>query len=276
MDPFSVRQRLRQELGERSVSTRLISRVISVIRKNEMKPESHNPYDYMGEHIYNDTPIEMILYDLGVEYNIDARNCHQINLDILKDELVNTLEWFYVYDVIEKYLEYVNPRVKEQIKNEFDKILAEERSQYRIVEYKVVPNFNDIELGEINNVKGTPFESVNKHIQKAISSFSDRQRPDYANCIKDSISAVEAMCCHITSNDNATLGKALSELEKAGIKIHSALVTGFKSLYGYSSDQGGIRHGNVEFEEPKYEDARYMLVTCTAFINYLYEKYKQT
>lgn len=275
MECFSVRCNLKKELDVDSISDRLIAKIISVIRKNEIEPESHNPYDYMADYIYKETPIEKILYDLGVEYNMKASNCHQINLDILKDEL-KTLDWFYIYDIIEKYLEYANPRRKEQIKNEFDRILAEEKTQYRIVDYRIVPNLNDLESEEINNAKAIPFESVNKHIQKAISSFSDRHRPDYANSIKDAISAVEAMCCHITSNDSATLGKALSCLEQSGIYIHPALIKGFNLLYGYSSDEGGIRHGNVEFNEPRYEDARYMLVTCTAFINYLYKKYMQS
>lgn len=44
----------------------------------------------------------------------------------------------------------------------------------------------------------------------------------------------------------------------------------FSSLYGYTSDDAGIRHAltdndrNVDFHE-----AKFMLVTCSSFINFL-------
>ena len=47
----------------------------------------------------------------------------------------------------------------------------------------------------------------------------------------------------------------------------------FDKLYGYTSDQSGIRHGGIDFVNAPEEDARYMLVSCSAFVNYLKEKY---
>lgn len=82
------------------------------------------------------------------------------------------------------------------------------------------------------------------------------------------------MCCIITglSGGNATLGKAIKQLKNKGIHIHSALETAFSSLYGYTSDENGIRHGGIDFTNAPSEDAKYMLVICSAFINYLIEK----
>ena len=61
-------------------------------------------------------------------------------------------------------------------------------------------------------------------------------------------------------------------IEKEGrIELHSALKKGFKSIYGYTSDSDGIRHGMGLTEETNldYEDAKFMLISCSSFINYL-------
>ncbi len=131
------------------------------------------------------------------------------------------------------------------------------------------------ELEEIQTAVHSPFDSVDTHIQKALTLYSDRKQPDYENSIKESISAVEAMCCIITglTGGQATLGAALKKLEDNGVEIHGAMRSAFSQLYGYTCDQGGIRHGGIDFTNAPEEDARYMLVTCSAFVNYLKDKY---
>ena len=68
-------------------------------------------------------------------------------------------------------------------------------------------------------------------------------------------------------------GNTLKKLKENGINIHPAMESAFKQLYGYTSDSGGIRHGSIEFVNVASEDAKYMLVSCSAFVNYLMEKW---
>jgi hypothetical protein len=57
------------------------------------------------------------------------------------------------------------------------------------------------------------------------------------------------------------------------LRVHKALKQGFNNLYGYTSDEKGIRHhGSEEDGSVSTEDARYFLVACSAFINYLVVK----
>ena len=70
----------------------------------------------------------------------------------------------------------------------------------------------------------------------------------------------------------STLGNTLKKLETKGVVIHTAMKEGFKKLYGYTSDADGIRHGGIDFTKASEEDARYMMVSCSAFINYLIQK----
>ncbi len=158
---------------------------------------------------------------------------------------------------------------------EFNRILKEEASAYRIIDNLVVPVTSEEELATIEEVLNLPYDSVRIHIAKGLSLYANRKNPDYENSIKESISAVEAMCCVITETTGAqaTLGTAIKQLKNKGVHIHNAMEKAFLSLYGYTSDETGIRHGGIEFNNAPAEDAKYMLITCSAFINYLIEKW---
>lgn len=100
--------------------------------------------------------------------------------------------------------------------------------------------------------------------------MTDRDVPDYENSIKESISSVEAMVKIITGDQKAVLTKALDKIESKGIPIHPQMKEGFKKLYNYTSDQSGIRHSSKEGGvSSTYEEAKFMVVACTAFNNYL-------
>ena len=62
-------------------------------------------------------------------------------------------------------------------------------------------------------------------------------------------------------------------MEKHGVHIHEAMKSAFEKLYGYTSDENGIRHGGIDFKGASSDDARYMLISCSAFINYLTAQY---
>ncbi len=64
---------------------------------------------------------------------------------------------------------------------------------------------------------------------------------------------------------------ALNALEgKYNKKMHGAFKSGVLNLYGYTSDKGGIRHGMIDIPDLSINEARYFLVICSSFINYLY------
>lgn len=186
-------------------------------------------------------------------------------------------EWYIIYDFIEKYLRISDDKTKEEMTLEFNKILEDEVAAYRILDFKVVPIVSKSALETIKEAKNTEFDTVNTHISKALSLYSDRNKPDYENSIKESISAVESMCSIITgiTGANATLGKTIKKLKDNGLHIHQAMESAFSSLYGYTSDESGIRHGSMEFSNAPSEDAKYMLISCSAFINYLIEKWSK-
>lgn len=153
---------------------------------------------------------------------------------------------------------------------EFIRIL-EEVAPYRVLDGMIVPIVSEEELKSLGRVKNYNYDLVSIHIQKTLALYSDWQKPDYENSVKELISAVEAMCNIITGMDgaNTTLGNAIKKLKEAGIYIYPAMENAFRQLYGFTSDSGGIRYGAIEFASVPSEDVKYMLISCSAFVSYL-------
>jgi hypothetical protein len=107
------------------------------------------------------------------------------------------------------------------------------------------------------------------HSNSALDLMSDRESPDYRNSIKESISAVESMCTLVGGTKKAELTQALTAMKKKGIDLHPALQQAFVKLYAYASDADGIRHALLEEPDLYFEDAKFMLVACSTFINYI-------
>ncbi len=114
---------------------------------------------------------------------------------------------------------------------------------------------------------GGQFKPVVSHLETALARLADRLSPDYRNSIKESISAVEAACKIVADDPKASLGQALKK-----IGIHPALEKGFSAIYGYTSDADGIRHALFEESTVDADDAKFFLVSCSAFVNYLIAK----
>jgi hypothetical protein len=55
-------------------------------------------------------------------------------------------------------------------------------------------------------------------------------------------------------------------------ELHGALKSAFNKLYGYTSDEDGIRHAILEEKEVGFDEAKYMIVACSAFVNFLISK----
>ena len=201
---------------------------------------------------------------------IDSKSGYGPNILTAIREYFFEAKWYDVYN----FLEYIilsegNTKLIEVV----NKILERELSGYRLIEGYFVPITDDIEIESIQKaIAECPFSGVHEHLKTSLEHLSRRENPDYRNSIKESISAVESIVREITQNPKATLGDALSTLEKKG-QLHSALKKAFSAFYGYTSDEGGIRHAMLEKPDITISDAKFFLVTCSSFINYLKSKY---
>ena len=186
-------------------------------------------------------------------------------------------EWFEIYDFVEFLPNNYLPERLDNINEGFEQFcnhtLEKELSGFRFVNGILVQISNDEEIKSINEslLNTDKLTTVNSHLIRSLELFSDRKSPDYRNSIKESISSVEAYCTILTGDSKATLGQTLKKLQNS-INIHPALQKAFSHLYGYTSEADGIRHALLEDHNLQQEDAKFMLVSCSAFINYLIEK----
>lgn len=154
-------------------------------------------------------------------------------------------------------------------------VLEECSAGYRFIGKEITPISDKNELKEITDAlaatQGMTQQGVHIQLSKAQAKLADRLNPDYEGSMKDSISAVEALAAIITAQKKPLLSDALDKINEK-IEIHPALKKALDSLYGYTSDEEGVRHGMIKGSKCDLEDAKFMLSTCAAFINYLISK----
>jgi hypothetical protein len=183
-------------------------------------------------------------------------------------------EWNEVYDFIEFVaVNYGDKNASVRFQTFCNQVLLSELSAYRFIGGILTRVTSEEEIAEVEDALATPLSTVNYHIKTALELISNRKNPDYRNSIKESISAVESICKLIAKKDKATLNSALDSI-KGKTDLHPALTKAFSNLYGYTSDSDGIRHALKLDDDPNlsFEDAKFFLVACSAFINFLIAK----
>lgn len=235
---------------------------------------------------------DFIRFILGSVYSepVDARLIYEDDpvINMIDDTIFNG-EYDEVITLVEAIIQYWDSYLKKNRGyNYYDKYYEKYKGEsiyevanrcfereyigYRFIDDKVSPISDTYEVDTIQKALESKHTPVYAHISKANTLLADRENPDYENSIKESISAVEAMCEIITGlkGKEATLGNMLKKLEESGVEIHKGLKSAFNILYGYTSDANGIRHaGDIGGSASTFAEAKFMLVSCCAFINYL-------
>lgn len=109
------------------------------------------------------------------------------------------------------------------------------------------------------------------HLRKAADCISQGDSP---GAVRESIHAVESTARSFAPNAT-TLEPALRSLEKAG-GLHPALKRAFSNLYGFTSDEQGIRHALIDNPQANVgqDEAVFMLGACASFSSYLARKHR--
>jgi len=203
----------------------------------------------------------------------------------------NSLSWYQIYDILEFIVRnhvsmtrerhgygkgYTDHKVdKNKLIDWCNFILERELSGYRHISGVLSPISDKLEVAEIegaiNMAEKEGFYGAREHIRTAIDLLGKKPQPDFRNAIKEAISAVESVSKQIGGSNSKGLEAALSELCKH-TEIHGALRSGFSKLYGYSSDEDGIRHAILDQPNVGFAEAKYMIVSCSAFVNFLLTK----
>lgn len=154
-----------------------------------------------------------------------------------------------------------------------DNELITSRAAYRVFDHDTIaPIGSEAEAETLRqafiDLTAVEFGGARAHLRNAASELT---AGNYANSVRESIHAVESVARII--EPSAALSKALTKLEQSA-KIHGALKTGFGSIYGYTSDEKGIRHPLLDGSAAAVDeaDALFMIGACASFVTYLINK----
>jgi AbiJ N-terminal domain 4 len=216
--------------------------------------------------------IEVIISD-------QSRLCYTILRVFVEEKLAffQKAPWYEVLNIVQfLHDECLSGQRSSQqnFEGQINEVLEREKSAYRFIAGILAPLTNEIEMQELEQAarRKDRFAPVAEHVRTALELYSKKPQPDYRNGIKESISAVESAAKIITGLPNATLDEAIKLIDKRH-SLHGSFKNGTLKLYGYTSNEGGIRHSLTEATNIDEADARYMLVSCSAFANYLISRY---
>ena len=257
MEFFSTRNKILSinPNGLRSTSIQLRERIWNVFYKEE--------YDYYDtlEYTSYTTGIEDMMLEMGIKYEFPAnkiyknQNAEKLHKHVVQCEGM----WYRIYDFIEKYLRVTDSEKTQRLTIEFNRILEEEVAPYRILNGLVVPIIGKSELNSIGETIDLEYESVSKHMTKALELYSDRKKPDYENSVKESISSVESMCSIITglSGGAATLGKDHSE------KLYERLKAYAENVFLMTGNNSKKEHKKILEQMHQVDKAESLILIAT-------------
>lgn len=211
----------------------------------------------------------------------NGRSYHIVATNFIEDA---KKPWYEKLDLIEVTIQYLRDydryAYSRHVADDFVRLLNSKFERlhfaYRIINDDIVEIDSNEEIEAIEEALSNSSSTIRMHLSRALDLYAQRPEGDYRNSIKESISAVEVYCREKTGEN--TLGKALNKLEQGGLVIPSVLKQAFDKLYAYTNQpDSGIRHAlmdNSGAYTPKAEEALFMLVSCSAFINYLVKKEK--
>ena len=227
------------------------------------KTTGYSPHCYFK--IENERFIERVLGSYKKQPRDTISTDHGQVLSNFRNSILDS-EFNQVLDLIEIMVNdrYITEDFAKRMNNSFEQCAAAYRLDTSQRPYCFVPRASK-EQGEatqeaIETIRESNLDAAAAHLRQATEHINARQ---YADSIADSIHAVEAVARAIDPKASKTLGPALK--------------AAFKNLYGYTSNEQGIRHALLDQDSPGVglDEAMFMFGACASFAAYLAEKHRQ-
>lgn len=260
---------LPQQLKAREISSELRATMwYFIFNKLEWHKNTRSKiYHFIG------TPWSTILQDyyvLHLHKNADEFSSKVADLYPFIKSIITQSKYGMFFGFLQFVIRHNN--CSDHLAESVNDILIKTRAAYRVVDKTIVPIGSDEELHAVisafTDVQMQPFHGARTHLRLSAEGVSEGR---FAVSVRDSIHAVEATARVITGKNK--LSDALTELEKSA-KMHGSMKAGFDRLYGWTSDEKGIRHpllneGDANVSEA---DALFMLGACASFVSLLIAK----
>ena len=148
--------------------------------------------------------------------------------------------------------------------------LISSRAAWRVAEGLIDPVSSEFESQAVVNAIETVATSgpagAKTHLGNSARLLA---KGDWAGSVRESVHAIESTARSIEGSES--LKEALRRLQQRGTIMHPALAKGFEVLFGYASDEEGVRHSLIESgAAPVTEaEAQFMFGASASFCQYL-------
>ena len=121
----------------------------------------------------------------------------------------------------------------------------------------------------LEDVRAAGLQGAESHLRESGRLINEG---DWGGSVRESIHAVESVARRITPKAR-TLDPALDKMGR----LHPALREAFSKLYGYTSDEKGVRHARLDEAASlvQQDEAVFMLGACASFVSYMLRKHRQ-
>jgi hypothetical protein len=237
------------------------------------RPEQWQLYQYMMVALYRELrrPAHEVPHNSADAKTIIAR--HVLNPSISWTDFYKFVEFIPVLATMLAASETQKTTAFEKMRTAINDVLEQEGSPYRMAVNELAPITSEEELLEVRRAVAatTPFQLAAGHISASLAHLANRPNPNYHDCAKQAFSAVESTLW-IAIEDKPKIPQAVRRFEEKYGMIHGALSQIIEKLHGYASDEEGVRHGATEATTVGEAEARLMLVSCSAMMNFLIRK----
>jgi hypothetical protein len=247
--------------------------------------------DYIGGWATVARELQRIGRIAPVQYNGSSVSSNE-KIQHYVEQLVLDLPWDKALDFCERLYSYLAKEVTawnddqaELIhpKSDVQKFIAE-NLQLLFVEEELAFEFSDgvvrrqgrrhtVDLASrAQTVLGdSRLNGARKHYEKAMNFFRSPTKPDYENCVKEAVCAVEAAGKALFPNAKAaTLGDLSKWLKTTReIVVPNALTKVIDGIYGYRSGGEGVGHGGAIGGAATSEVAELILAVCASLVIFL-------
>jgi hypothetical protein len=207
-------------------------------------------YDHRHDHSLQIVGIEDIDAIKGVEQN---RLRH--NIKLLRDlELINTEDSAWRLIAITTS----GTRLVDD-KEEFDRLFP--------VRFDLPQQTQQL-VDTVEELLSGKFDAPLRQFRKAKDFLYKSNPPDYQNCIKDSVGAVEAIAKILLNEPTKDLGKLTTKLSDEYLG-HPAMTKIVDGIYAVRGDEPGVAHGAHDTSLLAYSDAEFIINVSSALITYL-------
>jgi hypothetical protein len=255
------------------VDERIFFQVNKILEKTVLSTYSH-----FSDNLSN---IYTSFYHEDLISNFQTRNFNEWFLNSVKykigkyskDNFIEYLNFwdYFFFEYCKTIGVYDDDEMIDSINGHFKRF----NSKWRLIDFQFVKIVNDEEIASIKQTLNHEYDPLRKHSREALGLMKG-ENASYPNSMKESLCMMEAALQTIVGNNKLTPGLLIKELKaNENSKVRLNELESIIKLYGVCSEEGGQRHAIKENDNVKYtyEDALYLYVRCSAFVNWILATY---